>query len=261
MSAAEFAAKVRRREPVVGYWVQLDSPSSTERLARLGYDYVALDAQHGLFGYSGMLAALTAIDAGGRSVGLVRVEANDATAIGRALDAGAGGVIVPLVNTAEDAAAAVAAAHYPPSGVRSYGPTRSLMRIGPTPAEADASVVVLVMIETAEGLANLESIAATPGLDGIYIGPSDLNLAVGGSGPTDPSVADEFEAALARIRDACTANALAAGLHTTSGENAAKRMSEGFTFLTVASDIVHLEAAAAAHLAAVEEQRTSPGAP
>ena len=85
--AAEFTAKVRGREIVVGYWIQLDSPASTERLARLGYDYVSLDAQHGLFGYSGMLAALTAIDAGGRSAGVVRVEANDATPIGRALDA------------------------------------------------------------------------------------------------------------------------------------------------------------------------------
>ena len=195
LTAAEFAGKLRRREPVVGYWIQLDSPASTERLARLGYDYVSLDAQHGLFGYAGMLAALTAIDAGGRSVGLVRVAANDATPIGRALDAGAAGVIVPLVNTAEDAAAAVAASRYPPTGIRSYGPTRAGMRIGPTPAEADAAVVVLVMIETAEGLVNVEEIAATPGLDGLYIGPSDLNLAVGGAGPADPAVAEAFESA------------------------------------------------------------------
>jgi len=205
-SAAEFAAKVRRRETVVGYWIQLDSPASTERLARLGYDYVSLDAQHGLFGYSGMLAALTAIDAGGGSAGLVRVEANDATPIGRALDAGAAGVIVPLVNTAEDAVRAVAASRYPPVGVRSYGPTRAGMRIGPGPAEANSSVVVLAMIETPDGLANVEAIAATPGLDGLYIGPSDLTIAVGGAGPTDPAVAEAFEAALARVRRACEAN-------------------------------------------------------
>ncbi|MDT7579540.1 MAG: 4-hydroxy-2-oxoheptanedioate aldolase, partial [Pseudonocardiales bacterium] len=110
MNAAEFAAKVRSRETVLGYWVVLDSPAMAERLARLGWDYVSLDAQHGLFGYSGMLAALTAIDAGGRSVGMVRVAANDATPIGRALDAGASGVIVPLIDTAEDALKAVQAA-------------------------------------------------------------------------------------------------------------------------------------------------------
>ena len=257
MKAAEFAARVRRRETVVGYWIQLDSPSSTERVAALGYDYVSLDAQHGLFGYSGMLAALTAIDAAGRAVGLVRVAANDATAIGRALDAGAAGVIAPLVNTAEDAAVTVAAGRYPPVGVRSYGPTRSMMRIGPTPAEADSSVVLLAMIETSEGLANVEAIAATPGLDGLYIGPSDLHIAVGGAGPADPAVADAFEAALVRIRRACDANGIAAGLHTRSGEEAAKRITEGFTFLTVAGDLVHLEAAAAAHLAAVDRQRVS----
>src|SRR5919197_3799259 len=100
MDATTFAHKIRAREPVVGYWAVLDSHASTERIARLGYDYVCLDGQHGLLGYGGMLAGLTAITAGGRSVGMLRVEANDATAIGRALDAGAVGVIVPLVDTA-----------------------------------------------------------------------------------------------------------------------------------------------------------------
>jgi 4-hydroxy-2-oxoheptanedioate aldolase len=255
MNAAEFAAKVRNRETLVGYWVVLDAPAMAERLARLGWDYVSLDAQHGLFGYSGMLAALTAIDAGGRSVGLVRVAANDATPIGRALDAGAAGVIVPLVNTAEDAAKAVSASRYPPVGIRSYGPMRSMLRIGPTPAEADASVVVLAMIETPEGLDNVEAIAATPGLDGLYIGPSDLTLAVGGTTSTDPAVADAFEAALVRIRRACEDNGIAAGLHTRSGEEAAKRASEGFTVLSVAGDAQHLEALAKAHLDAARSDR------
>src|SRR3954454_17355557 len=174
VDAAEFAGKVRRRETVVGYWVVLDSPASTERLARIGYDYVCLDGQHGLFGYSGMLAGLTAIDAAGQAVGIVRVGANDAATIGRALDAGAAGVIVPLVNSAEEAATAVAASRYPPAGIRSYGPGRSLSGTGPVPAEINDAVTVLAMIETAEGLANVEAIAATPGLDGLYIGPSDL---------------------------------------------------------------------------------------
>jgi 4-hydroxy-2-oxoheptanedioate aldolase len=255
LNAAEFAAKVRGRETLVGYWVALDSPTSTERIARLGYDYVSLDGQHGLFGYSGMLAGLTAIDAAGRGVGMVRVAANDATQIGRALDAGAAGVIVPLVNTTEEAAAAVAASRYPPVGVRSYGPTRAMMRIGPAPAEANDTVIVLTMIETPEGLANVETIAATPGLDGLYIGPSDLTIAVGGAAPGDPSVADAFEAALVRIRQACEANGIAAGLHTRSGEEAAKRISEGFTLLTVAGDITHLEAVAQAHLIAARGHR------
>jgi 4-hydroxy-2-oxoheptanedioate aldolase len=248
-----FADRLRARERAVGYWVTLDSPVSTERIARLGYDYVALDAQHGLLGYSGVLAGLTAIDAAASaagSVGLVRVEANDPTYIGKALDAGAGGVIVPLVDDAAGAAAAVSSVRYPPAGRRSYGPMRSGLRVGPAPAEADAAVVVLAMIETPDGLANIEEICATPGLDGVYVGPSDLCLAVGGAYPNDPAVADVFEAALTTVRETAAAAGIAAGIHTPAGEQAARRLAEGYTFATVSSDLVHLEQAATAHLAA-----------
>lgn len=252
MSAAEFARKIRNREQCVGYWVVLDAPVATERLARLGYDYVTLDGQHGLIGHAGLLSNLMAIDAGGRSVGIVRVESGDPAVIGRALDYGAGGVIVPLVDTAEDAAGAVSAARYPAGGRRSYGPMRSSLRIGPTPAEADETVVVLAMIETAGGLENIDEICATPGLDGVYVGPSDLCLAVGGRFPNDPAVADAFETALERIRTAAAAAGIAAGIHNPGGEQAARRLAEGFTFATVASDLVHLEQAAAAHLKAAK---------
>lgn len=247
MSAASFAARARANEPVVGYWVVLDSPVSTERVARLGYDYVALDAQHGLMGYSGWLHGLMAIDAAG-AAGIVRVPSNNAAFIGQALDAGAAGVIVPLVNNAEEAAAAVRAVRYPPHGMRSYGPMRSALRIGPKPAEADATVLCLAMIETPEGLANVKEICAVPGIDGVYIGPSDLCLAVGGKFPNDPDVAEEFNAALGAIREAALDAGVIAAIHTASGEIAAQRIAEGFTFVTVASDLTHLEIAAANHL-------------
>ncbi len=242
----------------MGYWVVLDSPTSTERLARIGYDYVALDGQHGVFGYSGMLAALTAVDAAGRAVGIVRVTGNDAATIGRALDAGAVGVIVPLVNSPEEAARAVAACRYPPVGIRSYGPARPLPQVGPRPADVNDAVILLAMIETAEGLANVEAIAATPGLDGLYIGPTDLTIALGGARPDDPSVADAFEAALVRIRRACEDNGIAAGMHTRSGEEAAGRISDGFTLVTVSGDLTHLEASARAHLAVVRGEGRAP---
>lgn len=245
----DFAARVRARERVLGYWALLDSPVSTERIACLGYDYVALDAQHGLLGYSGLVAGLTAIDAGGLSVGLVRVEANDPTYIGKALDAGAAGVIVPLVDDAAQAAAAVAAATYPPTGRRSYGPMRAGLRVGPLPAESDTTRLVLVMIETAQGLANIAEICATPGVDGVYVGPVDLCLALGGAFPWDPAVSEEFQAALKTVRETAAAAGIAAGIHTDSGEQAAQRLAEGFTFATVSSDLVHLAQAAAAHLA------------
>ena len=252
-SAAEFATRVKSGETVIGYWVVTDNPIGTERLARTGYDYVALDAQHGLIGYQGMLTGLLAIDASRSAVGVVRVEANHATPIGKALDAGAAGVIVPLINTADDAAAAVAATRYPTEGIRSYGPMRSGLRVGPNPADANASVLVFAMIETPQGLANVDEIAATPGLDGLYIGPSDLTLALGGTSSTDPAVADKFDAALDRIRQACDNNGIIPGIHTASGAIARKRTAAGFRFVSIASDLTHLEAIAQSHLAAAKE--------
>lgn len=249
MIAAEFATRIRNREKCVGYWVLIDEPIATERLGRLGYDYVALDAQHGLFGYQGMRNGVLAIDAGATSAAVVRVEANDPTAIGRALDVGASAVIVPLVDTADDAAAAVAAVRYPPHGRRSYGPMRSMLRVGPEPAVANETNLVFAMIETPDGLRNVEQICATPGLDGVYVGPSDLRLAVGGRTPNDPAVGEEFERAVAAVASTAIEAGIAAGIHTPSGDVAAERLSQGYTFATVASDLVHLEQVAAGHLA------------
>lgn len=119
MSAADFAARLRNRERVLGFWSVIDSPVSAEWLAHVGWEYIALDLQHGLIGYDGMLQGLSAIDAAHGPAGIVSVEANDPTPIGRALDAGAAGVIVPLIDSAADAALAVSASRYPPVGVRS----------------------------------------------------------------------------------------------------------------------------------------------
>lgn len=247
-SAVGFAARLRGREPVVGYWIAMDSPVSTERIARLGYDYVCFDAQHGLLDYRGILTGLMAVQAAAGAVGLVRVAANDPTMIGQALDAGAAGVIVPLVDTAEQAAAAVQAAKYPPLGRRSYGPMRSGLRIGPDPAASNATTVVLAMIETPEGLANVEAICAVPGIDGIYVGPSDLRIAVGGASPSDSSVDEAFTAAVARCRTAAEAAGVCAGIHTFTGASAAAMLSDGYTLTTVSADLTHLEQIAREHL-------------
>ncbi|WP_326718228.1 aldolase/citrate lyase family protein [Streptomyces sp. NBC_00243] len=250
-TSAQFTAALRNREQLIGYWSLLDSPIAAERLARVGYDYLAFDAQHGLFGYQGMLNNLLATDTkGSTAVGLVRVEANDLTYIGKALDAGATAVIVPLIDNAQDAADAVSAVRYPPLGRRSYGPMRAQLRIGPNPADTHEQTAVLAMIETADGLANVEEICATPGLDGIYVGPSDLRLAIGGATSTDPSVQEEFEQALTRVRKAAEAAGIAAGIHNADGASAARRLAEGFTFASVAADVVHLQQIATSHLEA-----------
>jgi 4-hydroxy-2-oxoheptanedioate aldolase len=248
MSAADFATRLRNRERIVGYWSVIDSPVSTEWLAHVGWDYLALDLQHGLIGYDGMVRGLQAIDSAAGPAGVVRVEANDPTYIGKALDAGARMVIVPLVDSAEDAARAVSAARYPPAGIRSYGPMRSQLRVGPVPAESNRDTAVVAMIETPDGLANVEAICAVAGLDGVYVGPSDLRLAVGGASTTDVSVDDAFEAALVRVQKAAAAAGIAAGIHTAAGDDAARRLAQGYTFATVSSDLTHLRNASAVHL-------------
>jgi 4-hydroxy-2-oxoheptanedioate aldolase len=253
VNANDFARKVRAREQLVGYWVTLDSPAAAERLGRLGYDYIVLDGQHGLIGYQGLMTGLLAIDAGGaigprRTVGMVRVEANDPTPIGRALDAGATGVIIPLVDDADDVARAVRAAKYPPVGVRSFGPMRASLRIGPKPADSNDATVVIAMIETPLALRNVAEICATPGLDGVYVGPSDLGLALGAAFPGDPEIEAPFEDAVEQIARTAREAGIAAGIHTFDGESAKKRLAQGYTFATVASDLSHLEAIAAAHL-------------
>ncbi|MFE7632058.1 HpcH/HpaI aldolase/citrate lyase family protein [Kocuria sp. NPDC057446] len=246
--ATDVIRKAKNKEVTLGYWSVLDSPISNERLAMTGYDYIALDGQHGLMGYSGILHNLMAIDAGHGPAGIVRVEANNAAVIGQALDAGARGVIVPMVDTAEEAAAAVRAARYPGVGARSYGPMRSGLRVGPVPAESDAAVLVLVMIETPQGLENVEEICAVEGVDGIYIGPSDLRLAVGGKSAQDPEVQEVFDAAIERALAAAQAADKIPAIHTPGGEIARQRIAQGFTFVTIASDLTHLEQAAREHL-------------
>ena len=244
-----FAARLRDRQTIVGYWVASDNPPATERLASAGYDYICLDTQHGLLDYPGVLRGLIAVAAGG-SAGVVRVPSHDPAGIGKALDAGARGVIVPLVDTPEQAAAAAAACRYPPAGVRSYGPTRSSLTIGPAPREADDQVACIVMIETQAGLRNAAEICAVPGVDAVYVGPSDLSLALGST--DDPAAGwgrPEFTGALRDIRAAAQAAGVGCGMHCTDGDTAARTLADGFTFVSISNDLNHVLAAGREHLA------------
>jgi 4-hydroxy-2-oxoheptanedioate aldolase len=238
-----FPERLRTGRGLVGYWVGSDNAAMTERIARIGYDYVCLDAQHGLLDASGCLRGLFAIDAAapaGGTVGVVRVSVNRPEEIGRALDAGAAAVIVPLVNSAAEAVAAARACRYPPAGVRSYGPVRSSLRTGPDPDVADQTVACVVMIETLAGLNHVEEIAAAPGVDALYVGPSDLSLALGSKRPADGWTTPEFAAALRRVRAAAAAAGRGCGMHTTSGQAAAEALAAGFTFVSVSDDLAHL---------------------
>ena len=166
-------------------WLTIPSPWTAELVAAAGFDSVTIDLQHGLIGYETAVAMLQAMS-GSDAVPLARLAWNDPATIMRMLDAGALGLICPQINTAAECAAFVGACRYPPAGYRSYGPIRAGLRWGPDYfAHANASVTALAMIETAQGLENVAEIAATPGLDGLYVGPFDLSISLGLAKPAD----------------------------------------------------------------------------
>jgi 4-hydroxy-2-oxoheptanedioate aldolase len=226
-----------------GLWMTVPGSIGAEIIASAGADYVCVDQQHGVIDYDSMVPMFQAIRAEG-TVPITRVLSNDPFLIMKALDAGAWGVIVPLVGSAEDAAQAVAACRYPPQGMRSYGPVRAAGVIGSRdPEKLGGEVLCLVMVETREGLERVEEIAATPGVHGIYIGPSDLALSLG-LPPTLDIQEGEHAEAVEGIREACHRNGITAGIHCSSGEWARKHSEAGFEMVTVASDAALLRDAA-----------------
>lgn len=228
-----------------GVWMVLPGQVGAEVVAAAGPDYVCVDLQHGLISHSQMVPMLAAVAAAGATP-LARVAANDLTHIGRALDGGARGVIVPLVESAEDAARAAAACRYPPEGARSYGPIRASVAVGSAePETLNLDTLCLVMVETRGGLENVEEIAQAPGVDGVYIGPADLALSLGIS-----QGSEEHGRAIERIRAACEKGGVAAGMHTTSGEGTRGYAEAGFDMVTCGMDSVFLTEAARHQLAA-----------
>ncbi|HZZ32070.1 MAG TPA: aldolase/citrate lyase family protein [Phenylobacterium sp.] len=228
-------------KPAINGWCSMPGGFSAEVMATMGWDTVTVDTQHGLIGYSDMLAMLQAISTT-PATPLVRVSWNQPGEIMRALDAGAYGVICPMINDAAECAAFVQACRYPPDGFRSSGPTRAIVYGGPDYHEkANGEILAIAMIETAQGLANVEAIVATPGLDGIYIGPSDLSLSIGGP-PGQDSNAPALMAAFDRILAACKATGKGVGVHTNSLAYSQKMIGRGFNLVTVGSDTRYLGA-------------------
>jgi 4-hydroxy-2-oxoheptanedioate aldolase len=226
-------AKWNAGEPTYGLWAGIDSSLTAELAAAAGYDYVCVDMQHGLSDERTMVSIFQATVAAG-STPLARLAWNEPWLIMRALDLGAAGVIVPLVGSGAEAARAVQACKYPPSGNRSYGPIRAELVVGSrAPADLSEAVLCFAMIETRDGLDRLEEIAGTSGLDGIYIGPADLSLALGLTPGVGGAVLDQ---AIARVREACDANGLIAGMHCGGGQMAHARAVEGFKLITVGVD-------------------------
>lgn len=229
----------------VGGWVTGGGEFSFGLYRRAGYDYVGIDCQHSVQDESA--AATMTMRALDGPATIVRVSTNNAALIGRLCDAGADGIIVPLVNTVAEAAAAVAAVAYPPFGVRSFGPMRPDLPVTDLIAMAQR-VSVFVMIETAEGLANVEAIAAVPGLAGIYVGPADLSIGLG-LAPGGAYSTDQLVESVERIRLACVANNLVLGMHQRDAASAVEWIARGAQLVSLGGDGAMFLGAAKASLA------------
>jgi 4-hydroxy-2-oxoheptanedioate aldolase len=236
-------------------WCALASPIVAEAVAREGFVAVTIDQQHGLWDTAAAAAGIAAVRAGGAAP-IVRIPLGAFAAASRALDFGAEGVIAPMINTAADARAFVGATKFPPLGERSWGPTRAMTLAGVADADtyllgANAAIVTLAMIETKAAMANLDAIAAVPGIDALFVGPSDLSIGLSDGIELDPHSAT-VERAPDDILAACRKAGKIAGLYCANGARAAAAARRGFRFLAVGSDLAFLRAGAAAELKALK---------
>jgi 4-hydroxy-2-oxoheptanedioate aldolase len=227
--------------PSFGVWVTIGDPLSGEVLGRAGYDCAILDAQHGGITWDNLLSMIQALDLNGTRA-LVRPPANDQAQIMRALDLGALGVVVPMVSTAEQARLAAEAVRYPPRGVRSFGPVRNYYAAQPATFEP----LCFVMIETAEAMENLEAIAATPGVDGLFVGPVDLALSLGLGVALE--MGPEVLAAIDRVVEVCARHGKIAGSACLGLPNARALIDRGVRFIAQGNDVGFIRRSAAAEL-------------
>ena len=222
-------------QAAVNGWLAIGNSFSAETMAHQGWDSLTIDLQHGVVDYQAMVTMLQAISTTA-TVPVVRVPWLEPGILMKTLDAGAYGVICPMVNTREDAQKLVAYTHYAPRGTRSFGPVRALLYSGADYAtHANDTIVTFAMIETAKALDNLDAILSVEGLDAIYIGPSDLSLALGCRpvfDEVDPKAAEAIDHILARAK----AHGVVAGIHNGTPEAASSRIAKGFQFVTVSSD-------------------------
>ncbi|MDP7704491.1 HpcH/HpaI aldolase/citrate lyase family protein [Mycobacterium sp. TY815] len=232
------------RTPLWGGWVTGPTLIGPEEFARAGYDYVGFDAQHGYLDDAAVAAMLRHLEHVPIATA-VRLPNADPAPIGRVLDAGADAVIIAMIESAEQAAAAVAATRYPPAGVRSFGPLRA--SLGHDPAALAARAAVFAMIETAAAVSGIEDICAVDGLTGIYIGPADLAISMG----TDVAGAtrnDRVLQAIGRIHRVATDAGLVTGIHASDGLTGKRLAQLGFQMITLASESHALRRGAAEHL-------------
>ena len=222
-------------QTAVNGWLAIPDSFSAEVMAHQGWDTLTIDLQHGVVDYAAMLGMLQAISTTD-TVPIVRVPWLEPGIIMKSLDAGAYGVICPMVNTRDEAAKLVSYARYAPKGARSFGPIRASMYAGADyPQKANETVVVFAMIETAQAVDNLDAILSVEGLDAIYVGPSDLSLTLG-CRPVIDDVDPPAAQAIAHIAERAKAHGVFCGIHNGVPAQALARQALGYRFVTVSSD-------------------------
>lgn len=236
----------RAGETTLGLWASAPSSLASEALGRAGVEYVCCDNQHGLIEYQITTSMIQGILLGGSNP-IVRVPWNEPGIIGKMLDAGAQGIIVPMVNTAAEAQAAVAACYYPPLGARSFGPAGVGPRVKGYFDTSVDQVACVVMVETVEALNNVEAIVNTPGVTAVYVGPADLSISLG-LPPGNNDDVPEFVDALNTIVAACNNAGVIPGIHS-SGSLTPRRLEMGFKMITVTADMVAMSIGVSTELA------------
>lgn len=252
--------RLKQGESIINGWLGIPSPLSAEVVGLAGFDAVTVDMQHGMIGFDAALPMLQALSAT-PAIPLVRVPANQGPLIMSVLDAGAYGVICPMISTQAQAQAFVSACRYPPKGERSFGPSRAFLYGGSDYYQhADETILTLAMIETQEGLDNVDDILAVDALDGVFIGPNDLSLALGQTPSSEPD-AEIVVKAIAHILARTQAHGKIPGIFCSSGQAAAMRLAQGFQFVVPGNEMTHLKQAASQAVEQAKQKNAKPTDP
>ena len=227
---------IKNGKAVINGWLQIPNSFSAEVMAKQGWDSLTIDMQHGVVDYPNALQMLQAISTTD-TVPMARVNWNEPGQIMKILDAGSYGVICPMVSNKDQAEKFVQACMYPPAGYRSFGPIRGMLYGGSDYGDyANDELLKIAMIETKEALDNLDAIMKTPGVDGIYIGPADLSLAINEKPSFDKSENDPVYSVIMKILEHAKKNNIFAGIHNMTPEYAQKMIEKGFQLVTVGSE-------------------------
>jgi 4-hydroxy-2-oxoheptanedioate aldolase len=245
----------REGKVAVGGWLAINSSYSAEIMAHAGFDWLVVDTQHGAIDFNTALPMLQAISTTS-TMPFARVPWNEPSIIMKYLDAGAYGIVVPMIETKADAEAAVRACRFPPVGLRSAGPYRGVLYGGSDYTDhANDEIALILMIETPSALENLDEIASVPGVDALYIGPSDLSQALGLGLPYNIDN-PKHAAAVQRIRETCVRHGVIPGVHTNGPAASNRYIQDGFKMVMLNSDSAFVGGMAASQLDAIKEARS-----